>query len=79
MNEKELHDAVGRLPKSIEPPRDLWPDIEARINRRSLALRRRWYWIPLAAAAVLAGVSTKNRRSTASTFASIVPRASARR
>jgi hypothetical protein len=56
MNEKELHDAVGRLPKSIEPPRDLWPDIEARINRRSLALRRRWYWIPLAAAAVLAGV-----------------------
>jgi hypothetical protein len=56
MNEKELHDAVGRLPKRIEPPRDLWPDIETRINRRSLALRRRWYWIPLAAAAVLAGV-----------------------
>ena len=54
MNEKELHDAVGRLPKSIEPPRDLWPDIEARINRTSW--RRRWYWIPLAAAAVLAGV-----------------------
>lgn len=54
MNEDELHDAVGRLPKSIEPPRDLWPDIEARINRTSW--RRRWYWVPLAAAAVLAGV-----------------------
>jgi len=54
MNEKELHDAVGRLPKRIEPPRDLWPDIEARIKRTSW--RRRWYWIPLAAAAVLAGV-----------------------
>ena len=55
MNEKELHDAVGRLPKSIEPPRDLWPDIEARINRVPW-IRRRWYWVPLAAAAVLAGV-----------------------
>lgn len=54
MNEKELHDAVGRLPKSIEPPRDLWPDIEARINRGGW--RRRWYWVPLAAAALLAGV-----------------------
>jgi len=54
MNERELHDAVGRLPKSIEPPRDLWPDIEARIGRASWG--RRWYWIPLAAAAVLAGV-----------------------
>jgi hypothetical protein len=52
MNERELHDAVGRLPKSIEPPRDLWPDIEARLRRP----RRLWYWIPLAAAAVLAGV-----------------------
>lgn len=54
MNENELHDAAGRLPKRIEPPRDLWPDIEARINRSSW--RRRWYWVPLAAAAVLAGV-----------------------
>jgi hypothetical protein len=54
MNDKDLHDAVGKLPKSIEPPRDLWPDIEARINRTSW--RRRWYWIPLAAAAMLAGV-----------------------
>jgi hypothetical protein len=52
MNERELHDAVNRLPKSIEPPRDLWPDIEARLRSR----RRQWYWIPLAAAAVLAGV-----------------------
>lgn len=49
MNEQELHEAVGRLPKSIEPPRDLWPDISARINVRP---SRRWYWVPLAAAAV---------------------------
>lgn len=52
MNERELQDAVGRLPKRIEPPRDLWPDIEARLRRPG----RLWYWIPLAAAAVLAGV-----------------------
>src|SRR4030088_2845875 len=49
MNERNLSNAVSRLPKSIEPPRDLWPAIEARINTR-----RRWYWIPLAAAAVFA-------------------------
>jgi len=52
MNESELQEAVSRLPKSIEPPRDLWPGIEARLAR-SGAWRRRWYWVPLAAAAVL--------------------------
>ena len=51
MNERELLDAVGKLPKSIEPPRDLWPDIAARLARPSW--QRRWYWVPLAAAAVL--------------------------
>ena len=50
MNERELLEAAGRLPKSIEPPRDLWPGIEARLGRG----RRRWYWVGLAAAAVLA-------------------------
>jgi hypothetical protein len=53
MNERDLEDAVSRLPKSIEPPRDLWPGIEARLAR-SGSWRRRWYWIPLAAAAVFA-------------------------
>jgi hypothetical protein len=52
MNERELQDAVSRLPKSIEPPRDLWPGIEARLGR-SGSWRRRWYWVPLAAAAAL--------------------------
>ena len=54
MNERELHEALNRLPKSIEPPRDLWPDIQARIGRRVWA--RRWYWVPLAAAAVFGAV-----------------------
>lgn len=53
MNERELLDAVSKLPKSIEPPRELWPEIEARISRRSATWQRRWYWVPLAAAAVL--------------------------
>jgi FecR-like protein len=52
MNERELLDAVGRLPKSIEPPRDLWPEIEARLGQRS----RRWYWVPLVAAAAVAAI-----------------------
>ena len=52
MNERELLEAAGRLPKSIEPPRDLWPGIEARLGRG----KRRWYWVPLAAAAALVAV-----------------------
>jgi hypothetical protein len=58
MNERELQDAVNRLPKSIEPPRDLWLGIEARLGRGAgggfASWRRRWYWVPLAAAAVFA-------------------------
>ena len=54
MNEPELQEAVGRLPKSIEPPRDLWPGIEARLGRP--ARRPQWYWIPLAAAAAIVAV-----------------------
>ena len=53
MNERELQDALNRLPKSIEPPHDLWPDIERRIGR---GVWRRWYYVPLAAAAALAAV-----------------------
>jgi hypothetical protein len=52
MNERELLEAAGRLPKSIEAPRDLWPGIEARLRRPW----RRWYWIPVAAAAALVAV-----------------------
>lgn len=46
------------LPRSIEPPRDLWPDIEARIDSSvtGIGLGGRTLWsmrYPLAAAAVL--------------------------
>ena len=61
MNEEELLKAAGRLPKSIEPPRDLWPGIEARLGgRRS----RRWYWVGLAAAAVIALVMVNPKNDT---------------
>jgi hypothetical protein len=52
MNEDELLKAVSRLPRSIQPPRDLWPEIEARLRGR----RRRWYWVSLAAAAAVAAL-----------------------
>lgn len=61
MNEKELRDAVERLPKSIEPPADLWPGIRERIRRRKPG--RRFVWIPLAAAAVVAGILLVRSRS----------------
>ncbi len=59
---RELFAHVAKLPKSIEPPRDLWPGIEARIAGRREArtgkgwARRfpRWALVPLAAAAALA-------------------------
>jgi FecR protein len=54
-----LREAADRLPRSIEPPTDLWPGIHARIragegrgdgrNARSPSRR----WLPLAAAALL--------------------------
>src|SRR5258705_5686304 len=58
MNERELLEAAGRLPKSIEPPRDLWPGIEARLGG---GRSRRWYWVALAAAAVIALVVVNTR------------------
>lgn len=33
--ERDLEAAVGRLPRAIEPRRDLWPGIESRLGRRT--------------------------------------------
>jgi hypothetical protein len=66
---RELLDAAAKLPKSIEPPRDLWAGIEARIagKRPGKGERGRgwvpWLVIPLAAAAVLALVLLGRRRA----------------
>jgi len=52
----ELREAVERLPKSVEPPEDLWPGIRDRIQSHGARWGRRTVfvrWLPLAAAAVL--------------------------
>ena len=51
---RELLERAAQLPKSIEPPRDLWPEIEARIAAKARVRFRAWLLIPLAAAAALA-------------------------
>ncbi|OLD42975.1 MAG: hypothetical protein AUI55_04230 [Gemmatimonadetes bacterium 13_1_40CM_2_70_7] len=58
MNDREheaefarLLEETRRLPRSIEPPRDLWPGIAARIRRRPAW--RRWAALAAAAAVVL--------------------------
>jgi len=59
---RELLERAARLPKSIAPPRDLWPGIETRIagKRPGKGERERgwlpWVLVPLAAAAILAAV-----------------------
>lgn len=47
-----LDDALGSLPRSIEPGRDLWPAIDARLEPRTNHAARRWLW-PAAAAVLL--------------------------
>src|SRR3989441_11291704 len=48
---RDLLAAVGRLPKSVQPSRDLWPEIDARIRASAW---RRWTVVALAGAAALA-------------------------
>jgi hypothetical protein len=51
----ELLRDVERLPRSVEPPRDLWPGIAGRLGTRGRRNRRALVWVPaLAAAAALA-------------------------
>ena len=51
---RDLLERVRELPRAIEPERDLWPGIRARIGKRATGAGRRWPWIvPLTAAALL--------------------------
>jgi hypothetical protein len=60
MNEKELQDAARQLPRSIEPPHDLWPGIRERIGRgregKGGGRYRPMVWVPLALAAGVAAI-----------------------
>lgn len=52
----ELRAAVDGLPRSIEPPQDLWPGIQAQIKRgkgQGARGKGRTWWVPLTLAAVL--------------------------
>lgn len=51
--DERLDAALRGLPQSIEPGRDLWPAIEARLEPREAAGSRRRAWAWQAAAAVL--------------------------
>jgi hypothetical protein len=48
----ELRAALDLLPRSIEPPGDLWPGIRTNPGREGKGKDRRW-WIPLSAAALV--------------------------
>ena len=57
MRESELQNAIGSLPRSMQPPRDLWPGINAqleRIEREGGTQHKAPFWrAPALAAAVL--------------------------
>ena len=53
-----LLEQASNLPRDIEPPRDLWPAISARLAERSPATSRRFTWpMALAAGFLVATVS----------------------
>jgi len=62
MKESELQNAIGSLPRSIKPPRDLWPGIEARlgtVERAGGTRHKAAFWrAPALAAAVLLALVT---------------------
>ena len=51
MNEQQLDKAIGQLSSELQPQRDLWPAIDARLTERQVSRGSLWY---LATAAALA-------------------------
>lgn len=58
-SEKKLDAALSKLPRGIEPARDLWPGISARIAARHPRVRNGWsYGVAVAAVVVAAAAVT---------------------
>ncbi|KFN50944.1 hypothetical protein [Arenimonas composti] len=53
MNDPDLRFRLRQLPREIEPGRDLWPDIAARLQQPP----RRSHWRPMLAAAAVAALA----------------------
>lgn len=56
MNDYKLKAALKKLPREVDPSRDLWPGIEARLSRRPRAVRPLWAY-GLAASVLVAVVA----------------------
>ena len=52
-----IDEALDLLPRDIEPPRDLWPAIEARLEPRAVRGGRRWPWLAAAGVLLVVGSS----------------------
>lgn len=52
-----LDAALARLPRSVEPSRDLWPAIEAGLESRTARPRQSWGWLAAAGVVVAVGSS----------------------
>jgi hypothetical protein len=52
-----LDDALASLPRSIEPPHDLWPAIEAQLEPRAGRTSRTWLWAAAAGVLLIVGSS----------------------
>jgi hypothetical protein len=52
-----LDAALARMPRGIEPGRDLWPAIEAQLEPRAVRPARRWLWPAAAAVLLVVGTS----------------------
>jgi hypothetical protein len=57
IDDRRIDAALATLPREVEPPRDLWSAIEARLDVPAGPARRAWAW-QAAAALVLVAVSS---------------------
>ena len=56
-SERRLDEALERLPRSLEPGRDLWPAIAAQLAPRGVRSRRAWPWAAAAGLLLVLGSS----------------------